>query len=126
LGVLGSSIAAFTVFLINLCASIWVTQTCSLENGLGTMFKGSCEKTKTLSLWLHLVINGLSTVLLSASNYTIQCLISPARSDIDATHSKGRWLDIGVPSLRNVGRLPWVQKVLWATLWISSVPLHLV
>ena len=126
LGILGSSIAAFIVFLINLCTTIWAIKTYSLENGLGTIYEGSCETTKTLSLWLHLVINGLSTVLLSASNYTIQCLISPTRSDIDAAHSKGRWLDIGVPSLRNVGRLPWVQKVLWAILWISSLPLHLV
>jgi len=125
LGVLGSSIAAFIVLLINLCTTIGVIQTYPLDKGFGTIFKGSCEKTKSLSLWLHLAINGISTVMLSASNYTIQCLISPMRKDIDAAHSKGKWLDIGVPSLRNVGRLPWVQKVLWATLWISSVPLHL-
>ncbi|KAF8418409.1 hypothetical protein EV426DRAFT_720607 [Tirmania nivea] len=126
LGVLASSIAAFIVFMINLCTTIWAIRKYPLKNGLGTIFEGSCETTKTLSLWIHLVINGLSTVLLSASNYTIQCLISPTRKDLDAAHSEGKWLDIGVPSLRNVGRLHWVLKVLWATLWISSLPLHLV
>ena len=74
---------------------------------------------------MHLAINILSTLLLGASNYSMQCLSSPTRSDIDKAHSQGIWLDIGVPSVRNLRRLSTTRIVLWWLLAISSIPLHL-
>ena len=55
----------------------------------------------------------------------MQCLSSPTRSEIDKAHSHGAWLDIGVPSMRNLGRLSTNRVVLWWLLAISSIPLHL-
>ncbi|KAK2765090.1 hypothetical protein FQN54_008789 [Arachnomyces sp. PD_36] len=43
---------------------------------------------------LHLVINVLSTVILAATNYCMQCLGAPARADIDKAHAQRRWLEI--------------------------------
>jgi hypothetical protein len=72
-----------------------------------------------------LLINALSTILLSASNYTMQCLSAPTRSEVDDAHSTGKWLDIGVPSVRNLGRIARKRVILWWLLGASSLPLHL-
>lgn len=114
-----------TVFLVNLILTIWATKTLEMNGGIGTIQRGSCQKTKNLSLWLHLVINALSTALLSASNYCMQCLSSPTRKEIDKAHASHVWLDIGVPSVRNLRRISWKRIFLWWLLAISSLPLHL-
>jgi hypothetical protein len=53
-------------------------------------------------------------------------VIAPSTADIRAAHSKFSWLDIGVPSPRNLIRLPWKKTAIWVLLALSSVPLHLV
>ena len=55
----------------------------------------------------------------------MQCLSSPTRSEIDKAHSQGIWLDIGVPSVRNLRRLSKPRVILWWLLATSSIPLHL-
>ena len=78
-----------------------------------------------MSLWLHFVINVLCTALLSASNYCMQCLSAPTRQDIDKAHAQKKWLDIGIPSVRNLRSITWKHITLWWLLAISSIPLHL-
>ena len=117
---------AITVFMINLILTIWALSRYGLEKGgIGTIQEGSCETSRRLSLWLHLAINVLSTLLLGASNYTMQCLASPTREEVDRAHHQNRWLDIGVPSVRNLTQISPNRKVLWWLLLISGVPLHL-
>ena len=96
-----------------------------MDGGIGTIQLGSCQKTKNVSLWLHLLINILSTALLSASNYCMQCLSSPTREEVDKAHARHIWLDIGVPSVRNLRRISWKRIILWWLLAITSLPLHL-
>ncbi|KAH8153021.1 uncharacterized protein LAJ45_02608 [Morchella importuna] len=67
-------------------------------DGLGVLQHGGCAKIKRSSLWIHLAINALSTALLSAN--------------------------IGVSSLRNLGKISWTRFLLWLFLMLSSVPLH--
>jgi hypothetical protein len=59
--------------------------------GRRLLFDGDCKKTRSLSVGLHLLINTLSTVLLSTSNYCMQCLSAPTRKEIDKAHSKSQW-----------------------------------
>lgn len=80
--------------------------------------------TKRLDLWLHLGINLLSTILLGASNYTMQCLSAPTRDEINKAHQQRIYLDIGVPSVRNLGRISQRRRRLWWLLALSSIPLH--
>ena len=54
-----------------------------------------------------------------------QCLAAPTREDIDKAHQAKRWLDIGVPSSRNLKQISWKRLVLWVILVFSSLPLHL-
>ena len=125
---MGVSLCAITsalVFLTNITLTVWASSKYGLQDGVGTIHEGSCKKTRSLSIWLHIVINLLSTTLLGASNYTMQCLTSPTRDEIDKAHARYNWLDIGVPSLRNLRRISWTRIGLWWLLALSSIPLHL-
>ena len=124
-GVLCCAVTTASVLLINLVFTIWAVSSSGVHNGLGTLQDGSCKRTATLTFWAHLAINVLSTLLLGASNYSMQCLSSPTRREIDKAHSKGVWLDIGVPSVRNLRHLSAARVTLWWLLAISSIPLHL-
>ena len=52
----------------------------------------------------------------------MQCLGSPTRDEIDKAHAKGRWLDIGVPTMRNLLNINAKRTVLWVLLALSSAP----
>lgn len=124
-GVLCCAGVAAAVLLINLIFTIWAISRSEIQNGLGTLQDGNCKRTANLTFWAHLIINILSTLLLGASNYSMQCLSSPTRREIDKAHNKGLWLDIGVPSVRNLRRLSTTRVTFWWLLAISSIPLHL-
>ncbi|EFR01229.1 hypothetical protein MGYG_04233 [Nannizzia gypsea CBS 118893] len=113
------------VLCFNLGLLIWVLPRHNLINGRGVLYDGDCDKIHNLSIVLHLVINIFSTLLLSASNYTIQCLSAPTRADIDKVHKELRWLDIGILSVRNFRQIPRSRSILWIILVLSSLPLHL-
>ena len=126
MGITLCAATAVTVFMINLSLTIWAILRYSLKKGgLGTIQEGSCKETARLSLVLHLVMNILSTLLLGASNYSMQCLASPTREEVDRAHHQKKWLDIGIPSVRNLTRIARHRMVLWWLLAISSLPLHL-
>ena len=128
-GVLGCATSVIVVLLINVSLTIYAATNPEYkrarENGIGTLYEGSCDKSRAIGLWLHLGINVLSTVLLSGSNYTQQCLAAPTRSEIDAAHARRRWMDIGVPSVRNLFRIKPERRFLWIAIGITSIPLHL-
>lgn len=89
------------------------------------IYEGSCTLTKRWDTALHFIINVLSTVILSASNYCMQSLVAPTRKDIDKVHAEREWLDIGVPSTRNLDVVGTGQLVLWRLLLITATPFHL-
>ena len=124
-GVMCCAWTSAVVLVINLTATIWGIKKFGILDGLGTLRVGDCNSTSRLGFWLHLIINGLSTLLLGASNYSMQCLSSPTRSEIDRAHRNCTWLDIGIPSVKNLRRISWSRIVLWWALAISSIPLHL-
>jgi hypothetical protein len=74
---------------------------------------------------LHVLINALSTMLLSSSNYTTQVLNAPTREDLDVAHAKEEWLDIGRLSNRNLRAIPPSRTMLCLVLVLSSTPLHM-
>lgn len=97
-----------------------------LENSeSGILYEGSCSKTKILTIISHLFINIFSTLLLSASNYTMQVLTAPSRQDIDRAHAAKRWLTVGIQDLGHFRILPKSRALLWSLLALSSLPLHL-
>lgn len=121
-GAVNCAIAATVVFLVNMVATIVFTV---YGDRTGALYAGDCEKTRKINTGLHIVINVLSTALLSSSNYCMQCLSAPTRKDVDAAHAQGKWLNIGVLSFRNLRWIGRKRITLWAFLGLSSLPLHL-
>lgn len=115
-----------TVFVINLTLLIYLTLAYPRMDGFPVVFRGSCKDVTLYNRLWHVLINVLSTGLLSSSNYCMQLLVAPTRGWLDKAHANGHWLDIGIPSIRNLRFLPWKRRGLWLLLCISSIPLHLV
>lgn len=124
-GTLSFSILAWNAFLINLSATIWASTARKSAADGHILVDGDCDRVKNLNSWIHIAINVLSTVLLSGSNYTMQCLSAPTREEIDKAHAMKHWLDIGVPSFRNLRYISRRRTILWGLLAITSLPLHL-
>ena len=113
------------VLLFNIAATIVVSSTHQSVDGVNILQRGDCNTTKRLGTGLHLLINILGTILLGASSYCMQCVSAPTRENIDRAHGQGTWLDVGIPSARNLGWISWPRKSIWFLLLISSAPLHL-
>lgn len=95
------------------------------HSNIATIRTGPCSDIDHIQFGIHLAINAISTLLLGASNYCMQCLSAPTREDIDRAHGQGKWLDIGVPSMKNFSHIKSMKLLFWCLLALSSVPLHL-
>lgn len=102
------------IFLIVVC----IIFRNEINGGIGTVYEGHCDTVSKYATLSHVLINVLGAMLLSASNYTMQVVCAPTRSDIDRAHERGDWLDIGVPSFRNImGRISKQHIIVW---WVSA------
>ncbi|KXH35978.1 hypothetical protein CNYM01_11082 [Colletotrichum nymphaeae SA-01] len=119
--------AASITFAVNLCFVIWATTHSGKtpSSDIGIVSSGDCQVIKRWNTGIHVVINIISTILFTGSNYCMQCFIAPTRTEIDSAHTRQRWLDIGIPSFRNFRSISWKRKVVWLLLAASSFPLHL-
>ena len=97
----------------------------SHNQGKRVLYDGNCGTTKKINVGVHLLINVLSTIILGASNYCMQCMSAPTREEAEQAHASFRWVDIGIPSIRNLGKIRGLRVVLWLLLGVSSLPLHL-
>ncbi|CAO1603804.1 hypothetical protein XANCAGTX0491_007383 [Xanthoria calcicola] len=120
----GCSIVAVVVLVINLAATVYLKVKWKTTGDLGTIYRGKCSKAQQLSSRLHIVINILSIILLSISNVCMQLLAAPTRQEIDEAHGKFIWLDIGVPSFRNLWHINIKRRVILIFLAVTSIPLH--
>ncbi|KAL5597141.1 hypothetical protein FOBRF1_010934 [Fusarium oxysporum] len=89
------------------------------------LYQGPCSRSKTINLFLHLLLNVFSTLILASSNYFMQILNAPSRVELDRAHARSGWVNIGAPSMRNFLYLGPVKFTCWLILACSSVPIHL-
>jgi hypothetical protein len=127
--VLTGAVMTFIILIANFVILVWasVRRQGGNDNGAGavTLYTGTCTEMGKVFTWSHLGVNVLSTILLSAGTACMQCLSSPTRQEINEAHSQGSWLDIGIPSMRNLRWISGRRQLLWVLLAISSLPLHL-
>ncbi|KZM24303.1 hypothetical protein ST47_g4573 [Ascochyta rabiei] len=95
------------------------------EGGVADLVRGDAATVLRWNIAIHVFINILSSILLAASNYTMQVLGSPTRKEIDNAHQRGDWLAVGVLSMRNWKRIARKRAFLILILGLSSVPLQL-
>ena len=94
------------------------------KRGLIRLYQGDCDTVKRIGIASHVGINVLSTLLLGASNLCMQLLVAPTREEVDAAHRKKIWLDIGIPSWKNIKNIKPSRRWLFFSLMLSSIPLH--
>ena len=123
--ILLGAILATVVFSLNLGVTIFSAVSRRDDNGRKILFQGDCGRAEKMNTAIHFVINVLSTILLSASNYGMQCLSAPTREEVDKAHAEWYWLDIGVLSFRNLKKIAARRTFLLVLLAMSSIPLHL-
>ncbi|KAL2821811.1 hypothetical protein BDW59DRAFT_163993 [Aspergillus cavernicola] len=89
------------------------------------IYKGSCDIVQRWDVAVHLLINILSTTILAASNYCMQTLVAPSREEVDRRHGRNQWLDIGIPSFRNLSAIEPFRRCSWIVLLVTATPFHL-
>lgn len=111
------------VLVVNVAYVAWASRASAFSHD--SAFPVNCENLDRLSTLSHVVVNILSAVLLSASNYTMQVLCSPKRAEVDRAHRQGTFMTIGGQSFKNLRFIGIYRVALWSLLAISSLPLHL-
>ena len=124
MGAIWCCFIAFLVLLINISVFLWALGSHKVKNGSGTVWSGECDDAKRKNALVQVGINILSTLLLSASNYSMHCLGAPTREEVDEAHAKKTSLQIGVPSLQNLKWLNRCRVTLWVILGLSALPIH--
>lgn len=123
--VASGALAGFLILLTNIITLAVMYGKFRVVDYTITFFTGSCDTASTVTIASHVVINILSTILLAASNFSMQCLSSPTRKEVDAAHARKHWLSIGTPTIRNLYFVSKQKALLWVILAISSFPLHM-
>jgi hypothetical protein len=95
------------------------------KDGVAVFVQGVESTILRWNTFAHVLINALSTLLLSMSNYTMQVLNSPTRQEIDKAHARGKWFDIGLLSPHNLKLISRKRATFCLLLALSSLPLHL-
>ncbi|KAI1080057.1 hypothetical protein F5B20DRAFT_542097 [Whalleya microplaca] len=113
------------VLTFNLALVIYTNLNYPSRNGVGLIFAGDCDEVNKLDGYCHLLINILSTGMLTASNHCTQLLAAPTRADVDRAHRDKTWLDIGVPNLRNFRYIGGWRRLVCVLLVFCSLPIHL-
>ena len=124
MGVILACFLAYLVLLTNISIFLWANSTYNFENGTCTLYQGDCNKAKRLNTWFQLIINALSTLLLGASNYCMQCLGAPTREEVDHAHTKKVALEIGAPAPMNLKWINPYRAGLWILLGLTALPIH--
>lgn len=82
---------------------------------------GSCGRIRGIDQAVQVIGNVLGIFFIAGASYVTQVLVSPTRDEVDAAHGKHRWLDIGVPSLRNMTAISVDRAILSAAIVLAAV-----
>src|ERR1700723_228673 len=90
-GVTAWVVVVIVTLFINIGLSVFaiIGSHSGFDKGIATLLQGECFEITRYNIVAHLIINVLSTLLLSGSSYCMQCLSAPTRRDIDNAHKGG-------------------------------------
>lgn len=117
---------AVVCLLVAIVAVILAATTKRLSGQPETIFEGKCGRARSIDLGLHALINVFAFFFIAAGNYVAQVLASPTRTEVQSAHSKQKWLDIGIPSLRNLAGISKGRGLLCAVIVLAAVSIHVV
>jgi len=125
-GLMGYVIGVAITLLFNIIWLIWARVKHGVDSdGNGTIDRGDCGAMEKLDSDMHVVINVLSTIVLSASATFMGLAYSPSRKEVDAAHAKRKCLSVGALGFRNLWLISWKKGMMYLGLMLTSAPLHL-
>jgi len=91
----------------------------------GILMEGSCANVKKSNIVLLIPINIVATLIISCSNYVMQCMSAPSRRDLDRAHNLGYHVHVGVSPARNNFHNGTIRQLSWWLIGATSIPVHL-
>ena len=101
-GVTINIVLALLTLLTAIVCIIVAVVTKKIDGGPQSIMEGSCSRVTAVDMGFHAAANLVSVFFIASANYVAQVLVSPTRTEVSMAHGKGSWLDIGMPSLRNL------------------------
>ncbi|KAF1912724.1 hypothetical protein BDU57DRAFT_583233 [Ampelomyces quisqualis] len=124
-GLLRAFLLSLIALIVNISVYAWLYRTYERSSGTATIQRGPCKTIRAKNTGVHAALNILSTMILGASTYAMQGMTAPTRVEVDAAHAKGKWMEIGTQSVRNLFYLRRRNTWVWILLAITSLPFHL-
>ncbi len=117
-----AAVACFSTVLVGVLAFGYARG--RAVNSAFFIFRGDCDHATTLNFIAHAIINIAGTLILASSNFFMQIVAAPSRTELDSAHLLSRWVDIGIPSIRNFPYVSRFKRWSWVALLLSSFPIH--
>lgn len=93
--------AVFNTLIVGTLAILLFSLLCFVSAKTGSLskawifYEGSCTETTNINLFLHLLLNIISTLIIASSNFFMQILNAPTSYEVDRAHAKNRSLEFG-------------------------------
>jgi hypothetical protein len=120
-GVLMNMSLGLVVLLAAVVCVVLAVMKKKLSGDPAVIARGGCSRVSTIDLGVHVVVNVLALFFLAGGNYVAQVLASPTRTEVAAAHENLRWLDIGIPSIRNLGGISKARALLSVLVVVVAV-----
>lgn len=124
-GLLRAFLLSLVALIVNVAIYAWLFATYNSTDGTATIMSGSCSMIRNANTGIHAALNVLSTLVLGASTYAMQGMTAPTRKEVDVAHLKGKWVEIGTSSVRNLFHVRRRNAWIWGLLALTSLPFHL-
>jgi hypothetical protein len=123
-GVVFNTLLTFLILVVGIVSLILVITRTKVFSGQLAIYSGACSMATRINIGIRVAINIFTVVLLAGANYVFQVLMSPERREVTAAHDRKRWLDIGVPSLRNFVHVSGFRASLGAITLLVAIALQ--
>ncbi|KAL0942169.1 uncharacterized protein CTRU02_200054 [Colletotrichum truncatum] len=120
-GIALNIVIGFVILIVAIVCLVLALVVVGMIRGESKLFGGSCSKSEDIKIGLFVAINVITIILLATANYVFQVLSSPTRIEIEMAHDAHRWVDIGVPSLRNLRFVSNPRVVLTVIIMLAAV-----
>jgi len=124
-GLVRSFLLSLIALIVNISVYTWLFRTYDSKDGTATLQRGNCGRIRNANTGIHAALNVVSTLILGASTYAMQGITAPTREEVDVAHAKGKWVEIGTQSLRNLVYIRRRNAWIWLLLAVTSMPFHL-
>ncbi|GKT60771.1 hypothetical protein ColTof4_00890 [Colletotrichum tofieldiae] len=120
-GIALNIVIGFVILIVAIVCLVLALVVVGMIRGESRIFEGDCAAARKVKIGVFVAINVVTIVLLSAANYVFQVLSSPTRIEVEMAHDGRRWLDIGIPSFRNLRFISKPRVIMTVIIMLAAV-----